>query len=80
MFAEPIRLAFPPDPRLQRTYIWCTEDEAGLEGFAEITRPFAERARDSPDWRFHHLAAIHDAYVEAPEAIADLFDRAARGV
>jgi pimeloyl-ACP methyl ester carboxylesterase len=79
MFEEPIRLAQPPDARLGRTYIWCTEDEAGIEGFAAITRPFAERAQRDPAWRIHHLTAIHDAFIDAPETVADLFDDAARG-
>jgi hypothetical protein len=78
MFTDPIRLTRPPDGRLRRTYIWCTEDEAGLEGFAEVTRPFAEHARTDPFWRFHHLGAIHDAFIDAPQTVANLFDEAAR--
>ena len=78
MFSEPIRLTRPADNRLRRTYIWCTEDEAGLEGFAEVTRPFAQRAQHDPGWRFHHLTAIHDAFIDAPETVAELLDDAAR--
>jgi pimeloyl-ACP methyl ester carboxylesterase len=78
MFSDPIRLTRPPDERLRRTYIWCTEDEAGLEGFAQVTWPFAERAQRDPAWRFHHLTAIHDAFIDAPQTVAALFDEAAR--
>ena len=76
-FTDPIRLGPAPD-RLPRTYIWCTEDQAGLAGVAAIMRPFAERARRDPGWRFHQLVAIPDAYIQAPQAVADLFDEAAR--
>jgi pimeloyl-ACP methyl ester carboxylesterase len=76
-FTEPIRLGPAPN-HLPRTYIWCTEDQEGLAGVAEIMRPFAERARRDPRWRFHQLTAIPDAYILAPQAVADLFDEAAR--
>ena len=76
-FTEPIRLGPAPDG-LQRTYIWCTEDQEGLSGVADLMRPFAERAQRDPRWRFHVLNAIPDAYIQMPETIADLFDQAAR--
>jgi pimeloyl-ACP methyl ester carboxylesterase len=76
-FAEPIRLGPIPET-LPRTYIWCTEDQAGLAGVADLMRPFAERARGDPGWRFRQLAAIPDAYVLMPQAVADLFEEAAR--
>jgi hypothetical protein len=76
-FTEPIRLDPIPD-RLPLTYIWCTEDQEGLTGVAELMRPFAERARRDPRWRFRQLAAIPDAYIHMPQAVADLFDEAAR--
>jgi pimeloyl-ACP methyl ester carboxylesterase len=73
MFAEPIRLG-PTPHRLPRTYIWCTEEEEGLAGIPAIMRPFAERARHDPSWRFHQLNAIADAFIHMPQAVADLFD------
>lgn len=76
-FTDPIRLG-PAPARLPRTYIWCTEDQEGLAGVAEIMRPFAERARRDPSWRFHQLTAIPDAFIHAPQTVADLFDEAAR--
>lgn len=79
MFEEPIQLTRSFDARIGRTYIWCTDDERGIEGFAEVTRPFAERAQTDPNWRFHHLAAIHDAYIDSPESVAKLFNEAAGG-
>jgi len=76
MFAEPISLGPPPD--LPRAYIWCTEDPAGLTGLADLMRPFAERARGAPGWQFHQLDSPPDAFIFAPQAVADLFDEAAR--
>ena len=76
-FTDPIRLG-PAAAGLPRTYIWCTEDQEGLAGVAEIMRPFAERARHDPRWRFRQLTAIPDAYIHDPRAVADLFDEAAR--
>jgi hypothetical protein len=40
-------------------------------------RPFVERARSGPHWWFHVLNAIPDAYIQMPDAVADLFDEAA---
>ncbi len=76
-FAEPIRLGRLAG-RLRRTYIWCTEDQAGLTGVAQVMRPFAEHARGDPAWRFHQMAAIPDAYIEVPQTVAELFDEAAQ--
>jgi pimeloyl-ACP methyl ester carboxylesterase len=76
-FTEPIRLG-PAPGGLRRTYIWCTEDQEGLSGVADLMRPFAERAQRDPRWRFHVLNAIPDAYIQMPERVADLFDEAAR--
>lgn len=76
-FTKPIWLGPIPD-RLPRAYIWCTEDQEGLRGVAELMRPFAERARRDPSWRFHQLTAIPDAFIHAPHVVADLFDEEAR--
>ena len=77
MFAEPIRLGPIPDG-LPRTFIWCTEDPAELAGVADLMRPFAERARRDPRWRFHQLTSPPDAFIHVPQTVADLFDEAAR--
>ena len=76
-FTEPLRLG-PAPAGLRRTYIWCTEDQEGFAGVADLMRPFAERARRDPRWRFRVLNAIPDAYIQMPETVADLFDEAAR--
>lgn len=76
-FTEPLHLTHAADD-LRRTYIWCTEDQEGLTGVADLMRPFAERARRDPRWRFHVLNAIPDAYIQMPETVADLFDAATR--
>jgi pimeloyl-ACP methyl ester carboxylesterase len=78
MFADPIRLSPIATDRIRRTYIWSTEDQAGVSGIPEIMRPFAERARDDPSWRFHQIASIPSAFIRAPALIAELFDEAAR--
>jgi hypothetical protein len=74
-FTEPIRLG--PSPELPRTYIWCTEDQEGLTGVADLMRPFANRARNDPRWRFRQLVSIPDAFIQDPGAVADLFHEAA---
>jgi pimeloyl-ACP methyl ester carboxylesterase len=76
-FTEPIRLGSPPDT-LRRTFIWCTEDPAGLSGVADLMRPFTEQAQREPGWRFRRLEATPDAFIDAPEAVAGLIDEAAR--
>jgi pimeloyl-ACP methyl ester carboxylesterase len=76
MFAERIHLG--PAPDLPRTYIWCTEDPAGLAGVADLMQPFAARAQRDPHWRFHQLTSPPDAFIHVPEAVADLFAEVAR--
>lgn len=76
-FTEPIRLG-PPAVGLRRTFIWCTQDQEGLSGVADVMRPFAERARSDPGWQFHVLNTIPDAYIPMPATVADLIDAAAR--
>jgi pimeloyl-ACP methyl ester carboxylesterase len=76
-FTEPIHIE-PMPGRLKRTFIWCTEDPQGLSGVADVMRPFAERAQGDPNWGFHLLNAVPDAYIQMPDAVADLIDAAAR--
>jgi len=76
MFQEPVRLE--PHPDVPRTYVWCTDDPAGLAGVADLMLPFAERAQREPGWRFHRLATPPDAFIHAPGAVADIFEAAAR--
>ncbi len=74
-FTEPIELGPFPE-QLRRTYIWCTKDQEGLDGVADLMRPFAERARADPDWEFQILNEIPDAYILVPDIVADLIDQA----
>ena len=76
MFTDPLQLGPPPD--LPRTFIWCTEDPAGLAGVADLMQPFAQRARDDPAWKSRQLAAPPDAMIHMPGAVADLLEEAAR--
>lgn len=80
MLLEPIRLDSRGDARIQRTYIWSTDELPGLSGIPEIMRPFAERAKNEPAWRFHQVRSIPSAHIRAPETIAELFDEAAKRV
>jgi pimeloyl-ACP methyl ester carboxylesterase len=76
MFTDPIQLGHAPD--LPRTYIWCTEDPAGLAGVADLMQPFAARAQRDPRWRFHQLTSPPDAFIHMPQAVAELFDEVAQ--
>jgi hypothetical protein len=76
MFTDPIRLG--PAPDLPRTYIWCTEDPAGLAGVADLMQPFAARAQRDPRWHFHQLPSPPDAFIHVPQAVAALFDEVAQ--
>jgi hypothetical protein len=76
MFTDPVHLG--PAPDLPRTYIWCTEDQAGLAGVADLMQPFAAQAQRDPRWRFHQLTSPPDAFIYMPQAVAELFDAVAR--
>ena len=71
-FTEPHRLRHPEAPPPPRTYIACT----GL-GASPTSRPFAERARADPSWRYRELATGHDAMVTLPRELARLLLEAA---
>lgn len=71
-FEEPIRLTGAVD-RLPRVYIYCTQFRPG-DGF----RPFAERAKREPGWRYEEIDATHSPNITAPELLAALLDRLAR--
>lgn len=61
-FEQPLRLG---EIRLPRSYVHCT-DGASVPSFA----PFAQRAKESPDWRYHELATGHDAMLTVPAELA----------
>ena len=61
---QPVHCANPEAAALPRTYINCT--------VTHYFPRFAERARSTPGWRYEELAAVHDAMITAPPALANL--------
>jgi pimeloyl-ACP methyl ester carboxylesterase len=61
--------------RVPRTYIYCTRPGPG-----DIFRPFAERARIEPGWQYLEINSTHSPHVTAPDALAALLDKIARGL
>jgi pimeloyl-ACP methyl ester carboxylesterase len=57
---------------LPRTYIYCTR-----KTLADTFRPFAERARTEPGWRYHEIDASHSPHVTAPNALMSLLETCA---
>ena len=66
-FTEPLRLRHPEASPPPRTYVACTESAT-----ATTFRPFAERARADPTWRYREVATGHDAMVTMPRELAQL--------
>jgi pimeloyl-ACP methyl ester carboxylesterase len=52
---------------LPRSYIYCKRIAPG-----DPFRPFAERAKSEPGWRYYEIDASHSPHVTAPEALAAL--------
>jgi hypothetical protein len=65
-FRQPIRLSGKID-QLPRSYVYCAKFGPG-----DVFRPFADRARTDPAWRYFEMAASHNPQVTMPEALADL--------
>lgn len=57
----------PPPPR---SYIYCRRI-----GPTDVFRPFAERARREPGWRYFEIDASHNPHITAPHALLDLLQR-----
>jgi pimeloyl-ACP methyl ester carboxylesterase len=55
---------------LPRSYIYATRATA-----ADTFRPFAERAKSEPGWRYYELDASHSPNVTAPEALMALLEK-----
>jgi pimeloyl-ACP methyl ester carboxylesterase len=72
-FEEPARLA-GAGARLPRTYVYCTRTAPG-----DVFRPFAERAKREPGWRYLELDASHSPNVTAPQPLATLLHEIAAG-
>lgn len=64
-FLTPVRVTNPGFGVLPRTFIYCNRPPMGF------FEPFAQKAR-ARNWRFHVLAAGHDAMVTAPREVAAL--------
>lgn len=52
------------DLTLPRSYVYCTR-VASVDFF----RPFAERAKSEPGWRYHEIDASHSPFITAPETL-----------
>jgi hypothetical protein len=57
-------------PSAPRSYIYATR-AAPVDAF----RPFAERAKSEPGWRYYEIDASHSPHVTAPEALMALLER-----
>lgn len=65
-FQQPIRLTGAVE-RLPRTFIYCTRPGPG-----DVSRQFAQRARNEPGWQYIEIDASHSPHITAPELLADL--------
>lgn len=65
-FEQPLKMR-NGDLTLPRSYVYFTRVVP-----ADPFRPFAERAKNDPAWRYYELDASHSAHVTAPEALARL--------
>ena len=52
-----------------RSYIYCQRATP-----ADTFRPFANRAKNEPGWRYYEIDASHSPHVTAPAALASLLD------
>ena len=57
---------------LPRSYIYCTRSGPG-----DVFRPFADRAKASPQWRYFELDASHNPHITMPDTLAELLHRIA---
>lgn len=65
-FEQPLKMR-GGDLTLPRSYVYFTRIAP-----SDPFRPFAERAKNDPAWRYHELDASHSAHVTAPDALARL--------
>ena len=68
-FEMPIKLR-GGELTLPRSYIYATRVTP-----ADTFRPFAERAKSEPGWRYYELDASHSPNVTAPEALMRLLEK-----
>jgi pimeloyl-ACP methyl ester carboxylesterase len=65
-FEQPLKMR-NGELSLPRSYVYFTRVSP-----ADPFRPFAERAKNDPHWRYYELDASHSAHITAPEALAHL--------
>jgi pimeloyl-ACP methyl ester carboxylesterase len=68
-FETPLKLR-NGEPTLPRSYIYATRITP-----ADTFRPFAERAKSEPGWRYDEIDASHSPHVTAPEALFRLLQK-----
>jgi pimeloyl-ACP methyl ester carboxylesterase len=68
-FDTPLRIA-GGDISAPRSYIYCQRATP-----ADTFRPFANRAKNEPGWRYYEIDASHSPHVTAPEALMALLQK-----
>lgn len=71
-FEQPVTLTGAVD-RLSKTYIYCTRP-----GPEDVFKNFAKRAR-SECWTYFEIDSSHSPHITAPEVLAALRDKIAKG-
>jgi pimeloyl-ACP methyl ester carboxylesterase len=64
-YEEAVRLPSRGWDRLPRTYVFCNE-----RSFGGLFEPFAEAASADPAWNRVNIAAAHEPFITAPEALS----------
>jgi pimeloyl-ACP methyl ester carboxylesterase len=72
-FDTPLRLT-GGEITVPRSYIYCQRATP-----ADTFRPFANRAKSEPGWRYYEIDASHSPHVTAPEALARMLERIVTG-
>lgn len=69
---EPLKLTSDATDRIPKAYIYATQREGLITTFGvDPLKPFSDRARSSPDWRFLEVDAGHGLMITNPDAVAD---------
>lgn len=65
-FAQPLMLQHPYGNGLPLIYIACTQPQL------PVLRQFADKARQSPQWKYYEMKTGHDAMITQPKELANL--------
>ncbi|APR83162.1 salicylate esterase [Minicystis rosea] len=69
---EPLRLTSDAVHRIPKAYIYAKQRDALIATFGvDPLKPFSDRARHDPDWRFLEVDAGHGLMITAPDAVTD---------